>query len=159
MKGSVGINTRTLSVSVRVGGSTPPDNTRLTCRGRVLRNVAFPNSNCRSQRWIKVFNPAFGFSDCNSMYNLFANKPSCRLHPRVQAPRHSPCFSVEQYVCCVGKEISDNTDRPRSSATLHRFLSFCCRRICTTLTPLFPKLLLTRVGGSASSEQKSPQLI
>jgi|GEM_PF-2656081 len=31
------------------------------------------------------------------MYDLFINKPSCRLHPRGQAPRHSPCFSVERY--------------------------------------------------------------
>ena len=50
-------------MSVRVGGSTPPDNTRLTTpKTRVLRGVAFPN--WLSQRWIKVFNPSLWVSDC-----------------------------------------------------------------------------------------------
>ena len=61
--GSAGINTRTLSASVRVGGSTPPDNSRrTTSKTWVLRGVAFPN--CLSQRWIKIFNPSLWVSDC-----------------------------------------------------------------------------------------------
>jgi len=107
---------------VRVGGSTPPDNTRLTCRSRVLRGVAFPLDHL-SQRWIKVFNLSLGFSDCGFAYDLFANKLSCRLHPRGQVvressilviteifdfrttPRHSPCFSVDldqEHPCRLG---------------------------------------------------------
>jgi hypothetical protein len=54
--GSSGINTRTPDVSVGVGPSTGPDNTRLTYRSRVLRGVAFPR-NCRQLLQIKVFNP------------------------------------------------------------------------------------------------------
>jgi hypothetical protein len=61
--GSAGIDTRTLGASVRVGGSTPPDNSRRTTpKTWVLRGVAFPN--CLSQRWIKVFNPSLWVSDC-----------------------------------------------------------------------------------------------
>ena len=112
---------------MRVGGSTPPDNTRLTCRGRVLRDVAFPNSICRSQRWIKVFNSSFGFSDCNSMYDLFANKPSYRLHPRGQAPRHSPCFSVED-------EGDDNLSGIKCSS-FKRCVTSVCEGIAAVRTP------------------------
>jgi hypothetical protein len=54
--GSAGIHTRTLGASVRVGGSTPPDNTRLTCCSRVLRGVAFP-CNCRQLLRITIVNP------------------------------------------------------------------------------------------------------
>ncbi len=53
--GSAGIHTRTPGASVRVGGSTPPDNTRLTCRSRVLRGIAFPR-NCQQLLQIKIFN-------------------------------------------------------------------------------------------------------
>ena len=43
-EGLVGINTRTLDASVRVGGSTPPDSTRRTTpKTRILRGAAFPN--------------------------------------------------------------------------------------------------------------------
>jgi len=42
--GPAGSTTRTPSGSVRGGGSTPPDNSRLTCRsGGVSRGVAVPN--------------------------------------------------------------------------------------------------------------------
>jgi len=62
-EGSAGINTRTLGASVRVGGSTPPDNSRRTTpKTWILRGVAFPNR--LSQRWIKVFNPSLWVSDC-----------------------------------------------------------------------------------------------
>ena len=55
--GSAEIDTRTLGASVRVGGSTSPDNSRLTTpKTRVLRGVAFPR-NCRQLLRIKVFNP------------------------------------------------------------------------------------------------------
>jgi hypothetical protein len=65
---SAGINTRTLGASVRVGGSTPPDNSRRTApKTRVLRGVAFPNR--LSQRWIKVFNPSLWVSDCINCTN------------------------------------------------------------------------------------------
>ncbi len=55
--GSAGIYTRTLGASVRVGGSTPPDNTRrTTSKARILRGVAFPR-NCAQLLRVKVFNP------------------------------------------------------------------------------------------------------
>jgi hypothetical protein len=45
------------SMSVRVGGSTPPDNSRLTTpKARVVRGVAFLR-NCRQLLRIEVFNP------------------------------------------------------------------------------------------------------
>ncbi|UWG49323.1 hypothetical protein AArcCO_4148 (plasmid) [Halalkaliarchaeum sp. AArc-CO] len=51
----VGINTRTLGASVRVGGSTPPDSTRRTTpKTRVLRGAAFPSS--KRPLHIEVFN-------------------------------------------------------------------------------------------------------
>ena len=66
--GSAGIHTRTPGASVRVGGSTPPDNTRLTTpKTWVLRGVAFPNH--LSQRWIKIFNPSLWVSDCTNCTN------------------------------------------------------------------------------------------
>ena len=70
--GSAGIHTRTPGASVRVGGSTPPDNSRRTCRSRVLRGVAFPSR--LSQRWITVFNPSLWVSDCtNCMTRALVN--------------------------------------------------------------------------------------
>jgi len=66
--GSAGIHTRTCDASVRVGGSTPPDNSRRTApKTRVLRGVAFPN--CLSQRWVKVFTPSLWVSDCINCTN------------------------------------------------------------------------------------------
>jgi len=62
-KGSVGINIRTPDASVRVGGSTPPDDSRRTTpKARILRGIAFPS--CLSQRRIKVFNSSLWVSDC-----------------------------------------------------------------------------------------------
>jgi hypothetical protein len=84
--GSVGSNTRTLAASVRVGGSTPPDNTRLTCYGRVLRGAAFPN--CRQLPRIEVFNPR---RNCVLYYGGMGHIPYA-IHPRGQAPRHSRCI-------------------------------------------------------------------
>lgn len=47
-------------VSARVGGSTPPDDSRRTYhRSRVLRGVEFPD--LLSQRWFKIFNPLLEF--------------------------------------------------------------------------------------------------
>ena len=103
-----GINTRTPVASVRVGGSTPPDNTRLTCRSRVLRGAAFLR-NCRQLLRIEVFNPR---RNCIFRYG----GPICKayaIHPRGQVvreslilvitvdtvfrttPRHSRCISVD----------------------------------------------------------------
>jgi hypothetical protein len=83
--GSVGINTRTPDASVRVGGFTPPDNTRLTCRSRVLRGVAFPR-NCRQLLRIKVFNPRRNCIhtsvDCDKELTAF----TLRVKPRGTRP-------------------------------------------------------------------------
>ena len=68
--GSAGIYTRTPGASVRAGGSTPPDNTRLTCRSRVLRGVAFLR-NCRQLLRIKVFNPR---RNCTHLYGAIGTK-------------------------------------------------------------------------------------
>ena len=66
--GSAGIHTRTLGASVRVGGSTPPDNSRPTApKTRILRGVAFPNR--LSQRWLTVCNPSLWVSDCLNCTN------------------------------------------------------------------------------------------
>jgi len=89
--GSAGIYTRTLGASVRVGGSTPPDNTRRTCRSRVLRGVAF-SRNCRQLLRITVFNPRH---NCVHQYGGMRHI-AYAIHPRGQAPRHSRCISVKR---------------------------------------------------------------
>ena len=62
------MHTRTLGASVRVGGSTPPDNSRRTTpKTWILRGVAFPTR--LSQRWITVFTPSLWFSDCINCTN------------------------------------------------------------------------------------------
>jgi hypothetical protein len=68
--GSAEIHTRTPGASVRVGGSIPPDNTRPTCRSRVLRGVAFPR-NCRQLLRITIFNP---YRNCTYQYGGLCNK-------------------------------------------------------------------------------------
>ncbi len=89
--GSAGIHTRTPGASVRVGGSTPPDNTRHTTpKARVLRGVAFPR-NCAQLLRIKVFNPRH---NCVPQYGGMGHI-AYAIHPRGQAPRHSRCITVE----------------------------------------------------------------
>ena len=94
--GSAGIHTRTLDASVRVGGSTPPDNSRRTCRSRILRGVAFPSR--LSQRWITVFNPSLWVSDCtdcatrglvtlSTAFTLGGKPRGTRPAPPVESPR------------------------------------------------------------------------
>jgi len=70
---SAGIDTRTPGASVRVGGSTPPDNSRLTTpEARMLRGVAFLR-NCRQLLRIEVFNPR---RNCTRRYGGVATKLS-----------------------------------------------------------------------------------
>jgi hypothetical protein len=108
--GLAGIHTRTPDTSVRVVGSTPPDNTRLTYCSRVSRGVAFPR-NCRQLLRIKVFNPR---RNCIPQYDRI-HHIAYSIHPRGQVvreselsrhhgrpkvfrttPRHSRCISVDQ---------------------------------------------------------------
>ena len=101
--GSVGINTRTLASSVRVGGSTPPDNTRRTTpKTRVLRGVAFPR-NCRQLLRITVFNPR---RNCTRQYGEI-HHIAYAIHPRGQVVRESEILVIT--------EIGDFRTTPRHS--------------------------------------------
>jgi SAM-dependent methyltransferase len=112
-EGLAGINTRTHRCVREGWGLHCPRQ----CPSHHVNDVDFERHrisiSCLSQRWIKVFNPSLGCSDCTLLYESRLIKDSCWLHPRGQVvrdasrlviseienfrttPRHSPCSSVD----------------------------------------------------------------
>ena len=132
-------------LSVRVGGSTPPDNSRRTTpKTRILRGVAFPTR--LSQRWIKLFNPSLWVSDCvncpsRGLGNLstaftlggkwFERRrfSSSRKTPSSVRPRGTrPVPPVEHDTVKLTSELSKPNDPCHSKTSIQQKKRFCCTK-------------------------------